>query len=187
MTKISISRVKTALSATEIERGLKKYISLRDQIHEMNVSKEEKKFQKPYKGFFRMRRNEDFCKEYFGFMEKHKNDKGLTFEAVLERLHKKTGSVEASFASKLLSMINPDMPVLDSHVLKNLGINPVRQYGDPKERIKRSIAAYEEICEWYESGAAKEWIKLFDAHYPEFKGRITDVKKIDLILWQMRD
>jgi hypothetical protein len=84
-------------------------------------------------------------------------------------------------------MINPDMPVLDSHVLKNLGINPVGQYGDPKERIKRSIAAYEEICEWYESGAAKEWIKLFDAHYPEFKGRITGVKKIDLILWKMED
>ena len=68
-----------------------------------------------------------------------------------------------------------------------MGNKVVGQYDDPKERIKRSIAAYEKLCEWYESGAAKEWIKLFDEHYPDAKNKITGVKKIDLILWKMED
>ena len=187
MSKITISQVKEALP--KIEAGLQKYLCLRDQIHDVNVSKEVKKFQKPYKGFFRMRRNEDFCKVYFGFMEKHKNDKRLTFEAVLKHLHRNTERVEASFASKLLSMINPDMPVLDRHVLKVLGIPAVGTFGDAQKRIGRGIAAYKAICELYnhhfKSGEAKKWIELFDKHYPDAKSKITGVKKIDLILWKM--
>jgi hypothetical protein len=188
MTKITISQVKETLSTTATGKGLIKYLSLRDRIHQVNVSKDEQ-FQKDYNHFFRIRqKSEVFYAEYYKFMEKHKGDNELTFETVLNHLHKKIESVEASFASKLLSMINPDMPVLDSRVLENLGIKRVR-HSDSNEWIKRNVAAYQAICEWYEnhfkSGEATKWIKLFDEHYPEAKGKITGVKKIDLILWQI--
>ena len=198
MSKISISRVETALSITEIERGLKKYISLRDQIHEVNVSKD-RQFQKDYAVFFLLtqaRKNEEFLAPYFQYMERHKNDDGLTFEAVLKHLYDNVGSVEPSFGSKLLSMINPKMPVWDSKVVENLALKEPPHYrqknGKKYANIDELIEFYrEEICEWYNnhfnSGAAKEWIKLFDARYPETKSRITDVKKIDLTLWQMQD
>ena len=190
MPKITILQVTGALSVTVIEQGLEQYISLRDRILQVNVLKD-MQFQKDCNHFFRIRqKSKVFYAEYYGFMEKHKNDKALTFESVLNHLYKKAGSVEASFASKLLSMINPDMPVLDTHVLENLDIKIVR-HSEPQERIKRSIVAYQEIREWYEnhfeSGEATKWIKLFDEHYPDFKDRITGVKKIDLILWQIRD
>jgi len=126
-------------------------------------------------------------------MEEYKDDE-LTFEFVLNHLHEKVkhvcDDVEAVFASQLMSMINLGMPVLNSHVLKNLDVK-LDWHHDREERIERSIAAYEKICEWYdnhfESGEAEKWIKLFDKHHHEYKDKITDVKKIDLILWQIRD
>jgi len=189
MPKIAISQVKGALSITIIARGLEQYISLRDRIQKVVVS-EDMQFQKDYNHFFRIRqKNEKFYTEYYKFMEKHKKDKALTFEVVLDHLYKKAGSVEASFASKLLSMINPDKPVLDSRVLEIIDIK-WSWYSEPKKRIERSIVAYEAICEWYKdhfkSGEAAKWIELFDKHYPDAKDRITGVKKIDLILWQIR-
>ena len=188
MPKITISQVMKALP--KIESGLQKYLCLRDRILTENVAKNDD-FQRDYNHFFRVRqKSQEFYTEYYKFMEKHKNDKALTYEAVLKHLYRIEGKVEASFASKLLSMINPDLPVLDRQVLENLDVKLSRPT-DHKKRIECSLAAYEEICEWYKnhfkSGEAKEWIKLFDGHYPEAKNKITDVKKIDLILWQIRD
>jgi hypothetical protein len=80
------------------------------------------------------------------------------------------------------------MPVWDKHVLTNLDIKPSQKVL-PEERIKDRVALYADICKWYndfvKSAEAQAWIKLFDERYPEAK-KITKVKKIDLILWQIR-
>ena len=120
MSKISISQVKEALP--KIEKGLKKYTSLIDRIRKMNVSHNEE-FQRDYALFFLLtqaRKNEKFLAPYFQYMERHKNDDGLTFEAVLKHLYDKVGSVEPSFGSKLLSVINPKMPVWAERSWKTL-------------------------------------------------------------------
>ena len=187
MSKITIAQVKKVLP--KIAPGLQKYLCLRCRFHEVNVLKCQQ-FQTDCNHFFRIRqKSKEFYDEYYRFMEKHKNDESLTFEAVIDHLHRKTGSVEASFASKLLSMINPDKPVLDSRVLATLDIKRVR-HSDSKEWIKRNKDTYNAICAWYEnhfkSGVAAKWIELFDKRYPDARGRMTDVKKIDLILWQIR-
>ena len=193
---IKISQVKEALPRIK-KNALDKYISLKNEIQQVNVSKD-REFQKTYNGFFRIRqKSEEFYAEYYKFMQQHKNDKELIFETVLHHLYKKAGSVEASFASKLLSLINPEMPVLDSKVIKNLktyeniDIKPVKQNDPPEKRIANKVIAYEQICDWYEnfskSDEAAEWIELFDKHYPEVKDKITEVKKIDLILWKIGD
>jgi hypothetical protein len=149
--------------------------------------------------FFRLgqaRKSKEFLAAYFKFMQRHKNDDDLTFDAVLKHLYEQGGSVEPSFGSKLLSMINPKMPVWDSKVVENLELKEPPHYrtkdGKKCANIHELDEFYrEEICKWYKdfvaSETAKEWIKLFDEHYPEAKDRITDVKKIDLILWQIRD
>jgi len=46
----------------------------------------------------------------------------LPFGIVLEVLRDATGRVEASFASKLVATVDPSQPVIDSVVLKNLGL-----------------------------------------------------------------
>ena len=190
MAKIGTDRVKGALSRTIMEEALEKYLRLLERLHEVIVS-EDMPFQQDCNHFFRIRqKSEKFYAEYYGFMEEHKNNESLTFDTVLDHLYRKAGSIEGSFASKLLSMINPDMPVMDSRVLEILDIKRVR-HTNPEKWIERNRIAYEEICTWYKdrfkSGKAAEWIKLFDEQYPDAKGKITDVKKIDLILWQIRD
>ena len=81
-------------------------------------------------------------------------------------------------------------------VVENLALKEPPHYrqknGEKYANIDELIEFYgEEICKWYKefmsSEDAKKWINLFDARYPEAKSKITDVKKIDLILWQMRD
>ena len=198
MPKIEISQVNETLQkiVKVQEDAIKKYISLRDRVQQVNVSKDSQ-FQKDCNHFFRIRqKSEEFYVEYYKFMQQHKNDKELTFETVLHHLYKKVGSVEASFASKLLSLINPEMPVLDSKVIKNLktyeNINIKRTgHPDPIRRLERSEAAYKQIHAWYENFRKSDrkvgWIKLFDEHYPEVKDKITEVKKIDLILWKIDD
>jgi len=181
--KIEVEEVKAALP--KIKVGLDKYKYLIQHIHLLDVSQDEQ-FQKKYNGFFRLRqKSKDFYAEYYQFMQNHKN-KNITFEVILKHFYDKFNSVEASFSSKLLSIINPDMPVWDEFVLKNLNLKKPSTYS--QERIQKTINLYSEICRWYndflKTDEAKQWIKLFDDQYPNYK--ISDVKKIDLILWQIR-
>ena len=188
MRKITIAQIKEALTVTVMETKLRQYRYLLNNIHQVDVSINEE-FQKVYCDFFQLRIEKKFHAGYFGYMNKHKRNEKLSFEKVLRQIYDMTERVEASFASKLLSMVNPEMPVLDSHVLKKLCIEPIRYSADKEKRIQRSIVAYTAICMWYadntESDEVKKWINLFNKHYPEDKDRITDVKKIDLILWRL--
>ena len=190
---IDIKKVKNTLRrrAKEIKEGLTKYLELLKLMHEKKVNvSQNTDFQRRYNGFFRVqRRAAVFYDAYYEYMERHKNDKGLTFEAVLKYLHEKTRRVERSFSSKLLSMINPDKPVWDRFVLKNLKLSFAHKVS-ADERITSAVDLYGKICasfnDFVGSKQAKEWIELFDKQFPEAEG-ISVVKKIDLILWQMRD
>ena len=103
----------------KVEPGLKKYRSIMSQINETDVSKDTM-FQKEYNGFYRMRqRQPEYYTEYFNYMEKHKKQ-GVSYNNVLKHFYDKFGRIEASFSSKLIASINPDMPVWDEFVLKNL-------------------------------------------------------------------
>lgn len=180
----NIIKVKQALPKVKI--GLEKYKKILDGLNKTNVSTD-KQFQKAYNGFFRVRqRPEDFYKEYYKFMELHKNDINLTFKEVLEHFCKLFNRIEASFSSKLLSIINPNMPVWDEFVLKNLNLRKPLYY--EKNRIQKTIILYSKIINWYndfiKTEEANQWIELFNSKYPNAK--ITNVKKIDLILWQIR-
>jgi len=118
-------------------------------------------------------------------MEANKARTGITFAEILAHLSAIQGSVEASFASKMLSIINPEMPVLDSMVLYKLGLKKP----SPKSpsRMDETVVVYHKICEWYTNFFGKEdftkWIALFDEHFPN--SGISDVKKVDFVLWQM--
>ncbi len=86
----------------------------------------------------------------------------------------------------MVATINPNFPVWDEHVLNNLGLK--KPADGTKNRIEKNIELYNSIVKWYvdflPTYDAKRMIKLFDARYKT--ANITDTKKIDLILWQMR-
>jgi len=184
---VEIEKVKRALP--RIAHGVEKYQSLIERIQKTDVT-ENTTFQINYNDFFKMRqRPQEYYREYYRYMQQQKDNGNLTFEAVLNHFYAKFGRVEASFSSKLLSMINPNMPVWDKFVISNLGLTPPSYAKPPEERIRQTIKIYAAICKWYDdfmkTDEVRAWIELFDQKYPN--SRITDVKKIDLILWQTRE
>ena len=162
--------------------GITKYNKIMAQVYAIDVSADSE-FQKFYNGFYRMRqRTADFYQTYYAFLEQNKGNPDLTFEEILTYLYEKTGAVHASFSSKLLATVNPNMPIWDKFVLQNLGLRTPYTY--QKDRLQKTVQLYQQICDWYESEQAKEKLREFNELFPNVD--ISDVKKIDFILWATR-
>lgn len=168
------------------KKKLKTYDYIRKDVHETDVSKDEK-YQKRFNGFYRMgRRKPEWYDFYFNLLEKEKHEK-ISFEVVLKKIENHTGRVEASFASKLVATIDPEKPVWDTFVLQNLNLGRPPSSQPREARIQQCITVYNEICKRVkylaDSPEGARWIKQFDKALPKFK-HFTATKKIDLLLWQ---
>ena len=115
-------------------------------------------------------------------MEKQKDNTELTFREVLLYLYEHTGRMEASFSSKLLATIRPEMPIWDAMVLKNLSLKAPATYA--KGRLDKIVELYDSICRWYQSSKAQECAEQFERLFPG--ADLTATKKADFILWQTR-
>ena len=105
-----------------VEIGIEKYNRIMKRIAEVDVSTDTE-FQRFYNGFYRMRqRPASFYASYYAYLEQNKRNRDLTFEDIVTYLYQETGSIHASFSSKLLATMNPDMPIWDKFVLQNLGL-----------------------------------------------------------------
>ena len=100
--------------------GLKKYQWLQAQRDACDV-RSNSEYRKRFNGFYRVRRGPGLAGHFYGLLEAKKGQT-VPFTEVLEDLHRTTGRYEASFASKLLATIDPNMPVIDSVVLRNLNL-----------------------------------------------------------------
>jgi len=177
---------------TEIEPGLMKYKSLMKMFERVDVSTDTD-FKRLYNHFYRMRqRPAEFYREYFNYLQACKG-KNIEFRDVIDHLFSKVRRIEPSFSSKLLATVRPEKPVWDKFVLQNLGFKAPGYSGssihEKIRRIDECVSVYKEIERWYQSFLqtknARELINRFDSFYPN--AGISDVKKIDLILWQLRD
>ena len=94
-----------------ITPGIQKYTKLMQWVLETDVSRD-MDFQRFYNGFYRMRqRNSAFYTSYYQFFEENKHNQQLTFEDILHYLYGQTGQIHASFSSKMLATIRPEMPI----------------------------------------------------------------------------
>ena len=94
---ISSGKIKIALKNTRVKISLEKYVHIMKTFKEVDVSKCIS-FQKTYKGFYKVRRNDDFCEYYFSLMETYKKSKATTeFPKLLKSFFDKFQKHEASF------------------------------------------------------------------------------------------
>jgi hypothetical protein len=164
--------------------GLKKYLWLQAQRDACNV-RSDPEYRKRFNGFYRVRRGQDWQNHFYGLLEAQKG-RTVSFAEVFEALHRATGRYEASFASKLLATIDPNMPVIDSIVLRNLDLRL------PAAGSKRRIARIEQLyaglvnCfkEFLRTDTGRHLVTRFRAAYPD--ATITEIKMLDLVLWQTR-
>lgn len=177
--------------------GLTAYLKTLE-VFNVDVSADEN-YQKNFTSYYRVRRDANWLKKYYEFMEAHKHDTNLTFETIIRylssvphKVNKKVSpsgyatTIEASFASKMLATINPNYPIWDSQVVRALKykIEAVEDEAKLEEYIDVYSKLTNEIHAFIETEEGKECIRLFDELFPNHK-HLNSFKKIDFYLWNI--
>lgn len=168
---------------------LKTYMEIMDRVKSADF-KNDTEFRKMYNGFYRVRqRSSAWYDLYFSTMQQQITE-NLSFKEILHIMFKEGNQIEVSFVSKLMATINPQLPIWDKYVLKNLGkASEWKRFSsyDPIKRIEKADDIYKAIDEEYKSFMEEDEGKLciakFDMALPKYKDKLTDVRKIDFMLW----
>lgn len=165
--------------------GLDKYQYIMDYVRQTDVSTD-MEFQRIFNGFYIVRRNAEWRKCFYGYFEKAKESTPF-FDEIITYLYENTGYIEPSFSSKMLATLAPEKPIWDKYVVQNLDMT--LEGKTKQEKLESAIKLYHEMEEWYSefltTDKARECIKKFDETFPDYKW-ISEVKKIDVILWSIR-
>lgn len=170
----------------KISAGIKKYQDLRHRLFTTDVATDQD-FQKAFNGFFRMgRRTEAYYTDYYHYLQEHKN-RGVDFADALTFIYQRHGRLEISFISKMVAIVDPTYPIWDSVVTKgHFGITA--PCVNVKNRLQKGVERYEQYCRCYDAymktADAKAKIAEFERMFPNVE--ISNVKKVDFILWQER-
>ncbi len=172
--------------------GLKKYTKIVDAVGDNNF-KATPDFRRLFNGYYRVRQKSTaWYDTYFTLLE-HQKKSNRSIKYILTELYKVSGSVEPSFASKLIATANPSMPIWDQYVLNSLGLKKdwdnCRSH-TPKDRINKAVDLYSKIKEMYvafqNDPEGKSCLTALDDALPKYAKKITTTKKIDFILWSKR-
>jgi len=181
---MTLYEIENTLKTAKFARDVKRYLHLIDNLYKIDTTKD-LIFQRIYNGFFQLRRNEAYRVKHFEFLERNKHNVNISFQTILQFLSSIQNSIEASFATKMLSTINPNMPVWDRKVLIKLSLK--KPNANSPTRLQETLQTYDNICKWYKEffnlKTCNQWLNLFDKYHPNTK--INPVKKVDFILWQM--
>lgn len=143
-------------------------------------------FQRLFNGYYRIRRNEIWRREYYDLFETAK-ERHYSFEEIITALYDATGNIEASFSSKMLATIDDSKPIWDQYVLQNLGLELTGK--TQEEKLQNAIVLYDAIVSWYnvylQTDEAHENILEFNRWLPQYSW-VSNVKKIDCLLWSKR-
>jgi hypothetical protein len=164
--------------------GLDKYLWLQEHRDCRDV-RSDADYRRRFNGFYRIRRGKGWQDTFFALLEENKRQ-GVRFSEVLDSLHRTTGRCEASFASKMVATIDPHMPVIDSLVLRNLGLRL------PSSKSTRRLAEVEALhrtlearfSEFLTTSTGRYLVERFRETYPA--ATMTEIKMLDLVLWQTR-
>ena len=172
-----------------VEKALCTYDYLQRSLSACDVVAS-REYRTAFNGFYRMRqRPPRWYEVFFSILQREKRNGAVSFGLVLKEIFDETGRIEASFCSKLVATINPNLPVWDRHVLGNLGLKRPPSSQDSTYRLRRCIEVYTRINTWSSNVILREdfgkWRSLFDDSCPQFR-YFTDIKKLDLFLWQSR-
>lgn len=182
---IELSRAQIDGALSRLDDGVMRYTSLQARLPIVNVAADER-YQTDYNYYYKVRRNRNWRGCYFDILETNKS-RSVSFEEVLNEIYERTRCVEASFASKLVATINPDLPVIDHFSLKNSGLT-LPDYTNKNRRaiiVSRYETLTQYVCTFERSMSGKYLRRQFAQRYG---GRgITVTKMIDFVLWQIRE
>ncbi len=178
-----------AVFARITEPQLRRYDQLQRSLLVTNVASDIP-YQTTFNGYYRMqRRTQDWYRFFFSVLEREKRNDEITFRQIIEEVYGTGHRVEPSFSSKLVATIRPELPVYDKYIRENLSLVIPRQNEPPEDRVREFIGVYSlletQMTELVRSETFRELKKRFDDRFSTYV-HFTDVKKLDLLLWQYR-
>ena len=182
------------LDEIDLETEIKPYISLIRDLHEKNVSADEE-YRKKYSWYWALNGaglGKEFRDAYFCELERLKGSKAdaETVEAVARRLWdvpvngSGRRSLQFSFASKLVHVINPDLPIYDSRVEDFYFLPPTPASG----KLEAKMESYRFLVEEYDrvlaGGTLEPSIEAFRRKFAVESACYSDVRVIDTLIWK---
>jgi hypothetical protein len=167
-------------------KGISQYLEIMELFPKVNVV-ENGDFRRKFNALYKVRqRSGEWYTKYFSCMQRHKGSRP-SFNDVLDDLYTLTGRYEPSFSSKLVATLDPEQPVWDVWVLRNTNTR-VPSYASER-KVEQAKVVYRTIQWWYKqflnSKDGELVVRVFDRVVPEHT-EITNVKKVDFVLWQTR-
>ena len=143
-------------------------------------------YQTRFNYFYQVRRNEAWRKKFYEIFFKYAGGPKIDFRAVVNEIFAATGQVEMSFASKMASTIDPELPVIDRHVLSFLDRRPPPVSRPPEERLKGIVALHDAMHDSFhaflETDAGRYLIERFQNEHEA--PNVGPMKMLDFVLWQ---
>ncbi len=195
MYRLINENIELILDRIDSAKDIQPYIWLLERLRNCDV-RTDAAFQAEYRRYWRMnaaRLSDDFYKAYFALLEEFKVDHAGGLEAVLRRLHevpsdaKNTHKLHFSFATKLVHMAIPTMPIYDKMVADFFFLPEIKGKS-LKDRLAQCKAIFGFLgLEYYRVIDEKH---LLDVPIAEFRKRFnvpdtyTDVKVVDTLIWR---
>lgn len=165
------------------------YALTQNRLRQVDVSADQQ-YQTTYNGFYRVRLPfTEAYSTYYNLIEQNKNNNAPSLADILNKLLTATQRVETSFGSKLLATVNPNVAPLDSVVLGHLNLRlPTRNGQSDSERIQQCVNVHSQlVAQMNQLITQPEFQQLkarFEQRFPGYS--FTDIKILDLLLWQYR-
>lgn len=181
---IQLTTQQIDMAMPKIAKGLQQYLWLQNKVTSGSPF-HDAEFRKKFNHFYRVRRGSAWQDTYYELMELAKKNQ-LQFSEAIDLLYRTTNRYEASFASKLIATLNPISPIIDSVVLKNLGLRLPYPY--ETNRAEKITKLHHDIQSCYASFLKTEIGKYLIGKFKfEFSNvTITNEKMLDFVLWQIR-
>jgi hypothetical protein len=181
--EINLTSLQVSQSLSTLERSLRQYIWLQKRFNEKRRIDSDIEFQTKFNGYYRVRRSAKWRAAFYALMTEAR-ECHPDFVSVLRDLHKLTGRVEPSFASKLVATVDSQFPVIDSVILSNLNLK--LPYRDIPDRTQKINDFYIGLCEIFDryllSEPGKTVVSEFRSKFP--LANISPTKMLDLVLSQ---
>lgn len=184
MMTVELTQAGIDAALPRVKKGLDSYVWLQAK-HAATDVRADADFRRRFNGFYKVRRNQAWQDVFYDLLERGKS-RPTTFADTLAELQRRTGRCEASFASKLVATLDPTLPVIDAFVLQNVGMRlPPATKAD---RVAATVDIHHRLTETLgaclTTPSGRYLVRAFDRAFPQ--AGITDMKKLDLVLWQTR-
>ena len=175
--KIELILSNRAAIKQTIQSGVESYLKIQDMYAKKMINAE---FKQHFRRFYRLR-GEINQNNLWNLLKQRKEVSIIDAMDLIS--NKKT--VQLSFASKALHTINPDLPIYDRTVRLFFRLpNPYPR--ELKKRLAFQENVYNDLKDIYAERKNNGLVKLavaFDTLFPQYKNQISEVKKIDFMIW----